>query len=184
MRRTAQLLAGFALLSACGDGPGATEIVARPQPSAAASLASSADKDLATLRAATASFHSIDQAKRAGYDTQFPAGCFTSGEGAMGFHWMNGTKVGTLKVAEPQLILYEPQQNGSMKLVGVEYILPGLPTDVPPVLFGRTLGYNTVFQVWALHVWVWENNPKGLYANWNPNVSCQFAATVSATSHH
>ena len=36
----------------------------------------------------------------------------------------------------------------------------------------------------ALHVWLWKDNPSGLYADWNPAVSCQHAASVAAGRHH
>jgi len=183
MRRTAHLLAGIALLTGCGGQPAATETAADFQPPR--SEASAAEhRDVAALRAATVKFHHIEVANSAGWDTQFPAGCFTSPMGAMGYHWIKNKNVGTLKVTEPQLVLYEPQENGTMKLVGVEFILPGQPTDTPPVLFGQTFQYNTTFGVWALHVWAWRNNPLGLYANWNPTVTCKFATTVAAMAHH
>jgi hypothetical protein len=31
---------------------------------------------------------------------------------------------------------------------------------------------NHTFDVWALHVWVWKHNPSGMFADWNPQVSC------------
>ena len=189
MRRTTQLLAGIALLGGCGGEPtatdAATDATADMQPRSALTQAGAAEyKDLAALRAATARFHRIDVAQAAGYDNQFPAGCFTSAAGAMGFHFLNGTKLGTLNVTEPQLLLYEPQKNGTMKLVGVEFILPGADTDTPPVLFGQVLHYNHTFGVWALHVWAWETNPQGIYADWNPQVTCAHASAVSTANSH
>lgn len=166
MRRIAQVLAGLAVIAGCDDEPTAVE------------------KDIAALRAATRDFQSIAVAQSAGYDTQFPAGCFTSTDGAMGFHYLKAANVGTLTVTDPQLVMYEPQANGSMKLVGVEYIVPGEPSDTPPVLFDREFQYNATFEVWVLHVWAWENNPKGLYTDWNPNVTCDHASAVSPLSHH
>jgi hypothetical protein len=26
--------------------------------------------------------------------------------------------------------------------------------------------------IWYLHVWIWEPNPSGLFADWNPSVTC------------
>ena len=176
MRRTALLLAGIVLLGACSEEPTITEPGAEMQAGALTQLSPGAAHDLAALRSATASFHRIEVAKAAGYDVQFPAGCFSSPAGAMGFHYLNGAKVGTLAPGEPQLVIYEPQKNGTLKLVGVEFILPGAPTDTPPVLFGQTLEYNSTFGVWALHVWAWKNNPEGMFADWNPKASCEFAA--------
>lgn len=141
------------------------------------------NRDLAALRSATAAFHRIEVASAAGYDAQFPPGCFASDEGAMGLHFLNGQNVGTLSVTRPQLVMYEPQANGSMQLVGVEYIVPGAPTDTPPRLFGRDFHYNPVFEVWVLHVWAWRHNPQGMFADWNPTVSCAHAPH-DAGNHH
>lgn len=188
MRRTAGLLAGIALLAGCAGEPTATASAdaAADAGSLAARLAQGENEhaDVAALRAATARFHRIEVADAAGYDTQFPPGCFAIAEGAMGFHYLNGAAVGTLDVTRPQLVMYEPQKDGTMKLVGVEFIYPGLPTDPPPVLFGRAFQYNHVFSVWALHVWAWRENPRGLYADWNPLVSCEHASAVTTASHH
>jgi hypothetical protein len=81
--------------------------------------------------------------------------------------------------------MYEPQQDGSMKLVGVEYVKAAPPTDPAPTLFNQSFNFNSGLQVWTLHVWLWKSNPSGLYANWNPTVTCQFApATAPAMTHH
>lgn len=186
MRRTAMLLLGITLLAAC-DQPAATTTPASRKEFTGTAAASRADaqehKDVAALRAATAQFHRIEVAAAAGWNEQAPPGCFSSPDGAMGYHFRNLSKVGTLDPTQPQFVMYEPQKDGSMKLVGAEFIYPGLPTDTPPVLFGQPFSYNYTFNVWALHVWAWRENPSGLYANWNPKVSCEFAATQTAMSH-
>jgi hypothetical protein len=166
MRRTVLLTAALALLGACSGEPTAN------------------DTDLATLRSATDQFHDLAAAAAAGYDTQAPPGCFTDPAGAMGLHYMKSANVGTLEVAKPQLLMYEPQQNGSLKLLGVEYLVPGAPTDTPPVIFDQQMHYNTTFQVWVLHVWAWKDNPSGLFADWNPKVTCDHAAVLANMSHH
>ena len=28
---------------------------------------------------------------------------------------------------------------------------------------------------WALHIWIWKYNPSGLFAPYNPHVSCENA---------
>lgn len=174
----------------CGGEPVAIQPDAAQQADARraeANLTAAQNRDIAALRAATAAYHRFEVATEAGYDTQFPAGCFTSDEGAMGFHYLNGLNVGSLDVTRPQLLMYEPQADGSRRLIGVEFIKPGQASDVPPVLFGRTFKYNTVFQVWVLHVWAWAHNPNpedGIFADWNARISCEHAAVVSATAHH
>jgi hypothetical protein len=29
--------------------------------------------------------------------------------------------------------------------------------------------------IFKLHIWLWQNNPSGTFADWNPKVSCQHA---------
>ncbi|HET9799497.1 MAG TPA: hypothetical protein VFP90_15970 [Gemmatimonadaceae bacterium] len=186
MRGTALILAGLTLLAACGD-QATTREPAGPRPSVAAEArgASAAENEaLATLRATIAPLHRFALAGPAGWDNQFPAGCmFNADSGGMGLHYLNGKNMGVLDPARPQLVIYEPEKNGQMRLVGVEFILPGDPSDTPPVLFDQPFTYNYTFSVWALHVWAAENNPSGLYANWNPRVSCQYATTLAAQAH-
>ena len=180
-------LAGIALLAGCGADPAPTENAAATAAQSAASLdgtLSAADRqDVAALRAATAQFHRLDVANAAGFDNQFPAGCMESPAGGMGIHYLKGDNVGTLDPTRPQLVIYEPEQNGTMRLVAVEFIYPGQPTDPAPVLFGQSFRWNATFQVWALHVWTFKNNPTGLFKDWNPDVSCQFATTTSTMVH-
>lgn len=147
------------------------------QPSAAVNA------ELAALRSATARFHDITTAESNGWNTNFPPECLThTDSGGMGYHRLNGSLVdGTLNAAEPELLVYEPDKNGRMSLVAVEYIIPFsvLPSDAtPPVLFGRALAHNDTYQVWALHAWVWKDNPNGTFANFDPKVSCQYAQEV------
>jgi hypothetical protein len=190
MRRIAGLLTTFVLLSGCGDTPATptndagTGAALQPEAAALSTRPESETKALLALRAATAPFQRFEAAVKAGWNVQAPPGCFESPAGGMGFHWNNAANVGTLDPSKPQFVMYEPQQDGSMKLVGAEFIFPGVPTDPPPVLFGQKFTYNTVFQVWALHVWIWKENPSGLYADWNPRVSCAFARSTVMTKHH
>jgi hypothetical protein len=147
------------------------------QPSAAV------NQELAARRAAPARFHDITTAEANGWNTNFPPECLTHMDsGGMGYHRLNGNLVdGTVNPAEPELLVYEPDRNGRMTLVAVEYIIPYsvLPsTATPPVLFGRQLAHNDTYQVWALHAWVWKDNPNGTFANFDPKVSCQYAAEV------
>jgi hypothetical protein len=141
------------------------------------------NQQLAALRRATARFHDITTAEASGWNVNFPPECLTHATmGGMGYHRLNATLVdGTLDPTEPELLVYEPEKNGSMRLVAVEYIVPFsvLPaTSTPPVLFGHELGQNDTYQVWALHAWVWKDNPNGTFENFDPKVSCQYASEV------
>ncbi len=31
-----------------------------------------------------------------------------------------------------------------------------------------------------MHAWVWKHNPSGMFADWNPNVSCSWHVAASA----
>lgn len=137
------------------------------------------ERDLAALRAAVSGLQDRELAAKAGWDT-FITPCLSDAAGAMGFHVarMEYLGDGILSVTTPEALLFEPQSNGRLRLVGVEYILPGEPTDDPPVLFGQEFAYVPAFEVWGLHVWPWLDNPNGLFAPWNPRVSCAHADKV------
>ena len=195
MRRIAQLVAGIALLVGCGSP---TETTAQLQSQAAAASRGSGEnedngsaslrKDLATLRRVTAPFHSFAKAEAAGWSKKI-TDCMTdpNGAGGMGFHYGNTDLINsTVSVDKPELLLYEPEKNGKLSLVAVEYIIPysfQSREGPAPVLFGKQFKQNDTFQLWGLHVWLWEENPSGLFASWNPKVGCKYATAVSAMSH-
>lgn len=189
MRRTVRLLAGIALLGGCSGEPTPTEATTALQPLAAASQAAgaAAKQDLAALHRVTATFHDFETARTAGWSAQITA-CMTdpAGAGGMGYHYGNPNLIdGSVRADEPELLLYEPERNGRMRLVAVEYIVPltAWTSPQPPRLFGQDFHVNAAFGIWALHAWVWENNPSGLFADWNPRVTCDNAATVSSMAH-
>ncbi|MDQ3698692.1 MAG: hypothetical protein M3373_11815 [Gemmatimonadota bacterium] len=64
--------------------------------------------------------------------------------------------------------------------MGVEFIVPYTEwTDLnPPSLFGQFFRRNDPFGLWVLHVWLWQKNPNGVFANWNPRVTCAHAPPV------
>ena len=133
----------------------------------------------ARVLAATARFADIAVAKAEGYSVQHPAGCAASPDGGQGFHWLNESLVdGKTELLKPELVMYEPQADGSMELVGVDYIIPFAQWKAPqpPVLLGREFMRNEPLGVWALHIWAPRDNPSGLFAPWNPTVSCAHAA--------
>jgi hypothetical protein len=150
------------------------------------------------VRDETAQFKSQDDAVVAGYA---PAnGCVSGPErGAMGLHYVNGDLVadGGLDPRRPEALIYE-QRHGRMRLVGVEYLVLAdawhAKNEGPPVLMGHLAHYVDspnrygLPAFYELHVWAWKDNPHGMFADWNPDVSCeQFAADASpfaaATDH-
>lgn len=143
------------------------------------------DKDLAALRQAVSGMRDLSAAQSAGYtvavgDPGDGHTCLSDAtQGAMGVHYLNTTLVDdTGIVTKPEIMIYEPQQDGSMKFVGVEYIIPYSihgEDQPPPTLFGHEYMKNATFQLWGLHAWVGRSNPSGTFAMWNPDVTCQFA---------
>lgn len=145
-----------------------------------ASLSPEQLKAVASVRQATARFHDFAVAQAEGYTVQYPAGCRANPAGAQGVHYMKQELVdGSTNVLTPELIMYEPQPDGSMQLVGVDYIIPfsQVPaTSTPPTILGVPMMQNLGLQVWALHIWAWRPNPSGMFAMWNPSVSCANAS--------
>jgi hypothetical protein len=134
-------------------------------------------KAIADVRNATTRFHDLDAADDAGYRTQYPAGCAESAEGAQGFHYLNeGLVDDKVELLRPELVMYEPGPNGQRDLVGVDYIVPLHLSENPPVLLGQEFAkLGPPLNVWALHIWAWRPNPSGMFALWNPKVSCEHA---------
>lgn len=136
-------------------------------------------QELAAVRRTTAHFHRLDNAMSAGWDTQL-TGCLEIPGGGMGFHYGNMGFLldGEANLLEPDVLVYEPQPNGRMRLVAVEYIAPVDPESdpgTPPQLFGRDLHWDEDLHAWTIHAWIWKHNPDGIFEHWNPNVSCEFA---------
>lgn len=132
------------------------------------------------VRSLTEAYHSHDTAQEAGWVVDL-SGCVEHpDEGGMGHHFGNPEYIdGRINHLEPQILLYEPLQTGGFELVGVEYIIPFeiLSEDSePPVLFEQEYHQNHELGIWALHVWTEKENPNGLFYDWNPEVSCQYAA--------
>jgi hypothetical protein len=182
MRRNTLLLAAIAMLGACTDPATTGSMSAATAQATEIKAPASEHKDLATLRAATAKFHRFEEARDAKYTYLFMDMCMVDQSaqklGGMGYHYVNTELLDDkLDVANPEALLYEPQANGELRLVAVEYVIPksAWQSANPPELFGQKLELNA-FDLWALHVWAWENNPSGIYKSWNPRVSCDNAS--------
>jgi hypothetical protein len=144
-------------------------------------------KDLAQVRQATTKYHDMNVALADGF-IPTPACVEEPGLGGMGIHFINPARLmdPAVNILEPEILLYVETENG-MKLLGVEYFYgigaPDTPVPDPappsPVIFGRTLdGPMEAHEPgqpphYDLHVWIWQANPSGIFAPFNPNVSCQ-----------
>ncbi|MDB4916888.1 MAG: hypothetical protein JWM95_4532 [Gemmatimonadetes bacterium] len=140
------------------------------------------DAQLDRLRAATKSFQNLDSAVAAGYPRDVADCLIHEHHGAMGYHHLNRSYLSpTLDLTRPQILLYEKRADGSYKLNGMEFIIPYrlYPRDsAAPVLLGQKLAHEDTLNIWYLHVWAWTNNADGVFANFNPAVSCGTAGKV------
>lgn len=138
------------------------------------------DQAVQQAKAATARLHSLEQAKKAGYLAPRPGDCVASPLGAMGYHFENHALMrdGILDVRRPEVLLYERTSDGKFKLTGVEYFIEADQTTSAPILFGQTFdgpmgGHHPGMEEhYDLHAWLWKDNPRGTFAQWNPTVSC------------
>lgn len=142
---------------------------------------------LAQVRQATAAYRNIHVAAQAGWVGR-DAFCVSGPDrGAMGIHVANPALISgnQPKVSQPQILIYEPQADGSMVLVGVEYVVIADAWDAAhahgpaPSVGGQFMAkypapnmFNMP-SIYVLHAWAWRNNPAGNFAMWNRNVTCQ-----------
>lgn len=134
------------------------------------------DRMIEEVREVTSAYRSHEAALEAGWNTDL-SGCVAHPEeGGMGHHFARMEFLdGRVNHLEPQVLLYVNDGSGNMEFLGVEYIVPFEihPEDAePPMLFGREFHQNHEQQIWALHVWTEKENPKGIFYDWNPNVTC------------
>ncbi|HET6340992.1 MAG TPA: hypothetical protein VFG78_02280 [Gemmatimonadota bacterium] len=134
-----------------------------------------ARSNLERVRAATEKFHDINDAYAAGYPRTAPNCLDNPPQGGMGLHYVNSSLLDdSLDVEHPEILVYAPTTGGKPKLAGVEYIVPLSQWDRedPPRIFDRDLKRSEALKIWYLHVWAWEENRNGLFADWNPAVVC------------
>ena len=175
----------FLLAAACTSTTEAPTAAAVESPTTATHAHAGRDRltaaqrqGVAQVRRATAALHEFAAARSAGYTEQYPAGCAQSSAGAQGFHYLNpGLVDATVELLRPELVMYEPQRDGSLQLIGVDYVVPfdAWTASEPPTLLGMPFMRNEPLGVWALHIWAWRPNPSGMFAMWNPQASCAHA---------
>jgi hypothetical protein len=111
---------------------------------------------------------------------------------------VNGTGVHT-DFRQPAILIYEPQADGSMELVAVENLVfeaswRAAGHDGPPTFHGIDYDHMADDPATQLdeahhfephfdrHVWLFRDNPEGVFTPFNPNVSCAHAQ-VQMTHH-
>jgi hypothetical protein len=182
-RRIRRTLAAAAILlpGACTPGADAPTAAVVDHPNTVhahadgEALTAEQRQGVARVRFATTALHDIAAARDAGYTVQYPAGCAQSPSGVQGFHYLNpGLVDATVELLRPELVMYEPQPDGSLQLIGVDYVVPfdAWTSTEAPTLLGMPFMRNEPLGVWALHIWAWRPNPSGMFAMWNPKASC------------
>ncbi|MGQ0607201.1 MAG: hypothetical protein ACT4OQ_01880 [Chloroflexota bacterium] len=162
-------------------------------------VAAAEEEELEAARAGTEAYADVAATEAAGYGLP-PEGplhqCIasTDGTGAMGFHFINGDLVGDIELdpATPEALVYEEGAGGGLTLVALEYVVFAeawdAENDAPPVLFEQEFMLTEepnryeLPSFYALHAWVWKENPSGLYAGFNPDVSCPAGDEVPDTA--
>jgi hypothetical protein len=178
----AALLASFALGSPTA---GAHDVAPSSHRGHSASHGRPVDQAaIVQIRQATAKYHNVDVALADGY---VPVGecAELPGVGAMGIHYLNPELAmdDVIDPTKPELLLYEPGEDGKVHLVGAEWFMADPDQDLAtdegrPTIFGTPFdgpmeGHEPGMPVhFDLHAWVWKANPAGTFAAWNPNVSC------------
>lgn len=160
-------------------------------PLAGIALAGGGQSGLAGAREATAAYHDIAAADAAGYQVHVAelsgATCIANGaDGAMGDHFVNGALLldgGVVDASTPEALVYEQRNDGTFKLVALEYIVFKADWEAAgntgkPSLFGQEFDFTDepnrygLPPFYALHAWIWKPNPTGLLKPWNPRVTC------------
>ncbi len=112
---------------------------------------------------------------------------------------VNGTGTHT-DFRKPGVLIYEPQADGSMQLVAVENLVfikswEAAGNKAPPTFLGNT--FNRMVDDPAtpvdeahhfephydLHVWLYKDNPAGMFAQFNPAASCKHHKVKAAHGH-
>jgi hypothetical protein len=175
--------------------------------------ANKSEPTLDQVRAAVQKYQDVKAAIADGY-IQDPSGMCETAEmmgkpaklGAMGVHYFRPDLLGITAPPNPRVdgngtytdfhhpavLLYEPQADGSMKLIGVENLVfekawktaghtqppsfHGVPfdhmVDNPATPLDEAHGFMPHYD---RHVWVIRDNPNGVFAQYNPNVTCKYA---------
>ncbi len=155
-----------------------------------ASHAQGVQAQLAQVRAATARYHRVQEAEAAGYELGWVNGlnkrivdtCISHPTaGAMGYHYFNADLMADNDVdaLEPEVLVYAPSPDG-LKLVAVEWVVRSAQSNPPGVSQAPSvLGMDMHILVpppgpafYITHAWVWADNPAGMFADFNPDVSC------------
>jgi hypothetical protein len=156
--------------------------VARLDGAAAADNLPALPPELEEVRVALEKYRDPVAAVHDGYFSTL--GCVHYADGAMGVHFLNLGLMGPVPdPMAPQILVYEPDDDGRLHLVAAEWFVP-LATGVEgrPELFGQPFDGPMAGHVplmpkelhhYDLHVWLFKENPEGLFHTTNPDVTCK-----------
>jgi hypothetical protein len=104
----------------------------------------------------------------------------------MGFHYVHPERLadGIIDANRPEILVYTEATNGKLRLAAVEWFAVDPDQDLStdegrPTLFGHEFdgpmpGHEPGMPVhFDLHAWIWQDNPAGTFAPWNPAVTCR-----------
>jgi hypothetical protein len=197
-------------LAACAgaeEEPEATE--AEASAPAVPTLTAEQEELAVAIRTATAKYANAAAAEADGYMRDPNNMCVTAemvGQpaeaGAMGIHYFRPDLLGVtnpqppvsgsdgvIDVNLPEVLVYEPQMDGSLQLVAAEYLVfqeawTAAGNTAPPSLAGQPFfamaddpatpmdEAHEFAPHHELHVWTGRDNPSGLFAEFNPSVTC------------
>ncbi len=177
-----------------------------------AAPATAQEPTLEQVRAQTERFQDVNVALAEGY-IRDPGNICDTAEmmgrpaalGAMGIHYFRPDMLGITAPPNPRvdgtgthtdfnrpaILIYEPQADGSVRLVAVENLVfarawhaagnsappsfQGVPwdsmSDDPATRIDEAHNFEPHYD---RHVWLYRDNPNGMFAQFNPNVSCRF----------
>jgi hypothetical protein len=167
-RRLAAALACLALAACAENGTSISEL----------------DRTVAEVRAATAKYANVDKALADGYTTDGHCVAHPT-QGGMGIHYVKMSLMGDAASdpAQPEVLVYAPQPDGSLKFAAVEYMIFRQPweaagnTTAPRFVdqpFDQSFGEaaHGLPDHYELHVWTEMANASGRFNPWNPAVKC------------
>jgi hypothetical protein len=199
------------LAAACG-GEQQTEEQPPAQETSAPAMTEEQVAELETIRQVTAKYADVNAAIADGFIRDPSGECVNAAgvglpaeQGAMGVHYVHPGRLGLVQGervdgtdavidwSQPDVLMYEPQADGTEQLMGVEYLVfrkawedagntaePsffGVPfvgmADDPNTPADEAHGFTPHYE---LHVWTVRENPTGVFAEFNPQATCANAA--------
>ena len=141
-----------------------------------------AGHSMAELKRTLRPYQDVAVARADGFVPVSP--CTESPAGGMGVHYLHPARAqAPVDPYAPAILLYQPTDDGGLRLVGAEWFQADADQDLTtdgdrPSLWGRPFegpmpGHDPSMPAhYDLHVWLYDANPAGLFASWNPTLSC------------